>query len=124
MTMGHVNEFLELVFPISVRGPSGIERQVAFIIDTGFSATLSLPSQIIKELQLNKGLSGRAMLADGTISNYQNYDAEIFWNSQWRSVVVMGIGDESLLGTSLLADHILNAEFINGGSVRLSAWSQ
>lgn len=120
MTTGHVNEFLELVFPISVRGPSGIERQIAFIIDTGFSATLTLPSQVIQELQLNKGLSGRAMLADGTINNYQNYDAEIFWNDHWRSVVVMGIGDEVLLGTGLLAGHELQASFINAGPVRIA----
>jgi len=121
MTTGHVNEFLELVIPITVRGPSGVERQIEFIIDTGFSATLTLPSHIIQELKLDKGLSGRAMLADGTISNYQNYDADIFWNNQWRTVVVMGIGDEALLGTNLLAGHELHASFVNSGQVTITA---
>jgi clan AA aspartic protease len=120
MITGHVNEFLELVIPISIRGPSGLERQIAFIIDTGFSAALTLPSQVIQELQLARGLSGRSMLADGTISNHQNYNAEIFWNDQWRSVVVMELGNEALIGTSLLAGHELQASFINSGPVKIS----
>ena len=120
MMMGQVNDFFEMAITIAVRGSTGIEKQIDLLIDTGFSATLTLPSHLIQELQLDKGMSGRAMLADGTISHYQNYLAEIFWNDQWRTVEVLGIGEEALLGTGLLEGHELQASFINAGQVKIT----
>ena len=120
MMLGHVNDYLDLVITISVRGSTGIEKQITFIVDTGYSSTLTLPIQVIHELQLAKGMSTLAMLADGTISEYEKYIAEIFWNDQWLAIDVMGIDGDPLLGTGLLMNHELQAAIINAGQVRIS----
>jgi clan AA aspartic protease len=121
MILGHVNEFSELVIPLGVRGPTGLEKQIELVLDTGFSSSIALPKDLIQELQLNHLSRTRAMLADGSIHEYQNYTAEVLWNRQWLPVVVMCLGEESLLGTHLLAGHELNARFVNSGQITIAA---
>ena len=50
---GVVNDRLEAIIPIRVRGPGGIEIDVDAIVDSGFSSSLTLPGETIATLGLN-----------------------------------------------------------------------
>jgi predicted aspartyl protease len=64
--IGAVSARREAVVPLRVRGPSGIELSVDAIVDTGFTAALTLPKTVITALSLARIPTGGAVLADGS----------------------------------------------------------
>ena len=52
MIEGVVNRFLEAVVSLRVRGPEGREREIETVIDTGYSGNLTLPPELVAELEL------------------------------------------------------------------------
>ena len=59
------------------------------------------------------------MLADGTVRRFDTFAAEVLWGGSWVGVVVSAVGDESLLGMSLLAGRGLWVEVVSGGAVEV-----
>ncbi|HLA64539.1 MAG TPA: hypothetical protein VK610_08920, partial [Rhodothermales bacterium] len=66
MIQGVVNDRLEPILALRVRGPSGSEEEVEAVLDTGFDGALSLPTEIIERLGLEWQRRGYALLADGS----------------------------------------------------------
>lgn len=81
MIQGVVNARLEAVVRLRIRGPSGIEHDVDVIVDTGFSASLTLPPALVSALNLNWDSGGKAVLADGSVRRFDVYAAELLWDS-------------------------------------------
>ena len=65
MIRGVVNARREAIVRLRVRGPSGSESEVDAVVDSGFSASLTLPVAVVDALGLVQQTSGRAILADG-----------------------------------------------------------
>lgn len=84
MIQGIVNARLEAVLKLRVRGTSVEEVEVVAVIDTGFSASLTLPTSIITSLGLNYQSDGCAVLADGSVRQFEIYDAEVSWDGGWN----------------------------------------
>lgn len=119
MIRGVVNVRLEAVVRLRVRGPGGVEVDVDSIIDSGFTASLTLPATTVAALNLVRQSSGNAMLADGSVSRYDICAADVEWGGRWRTVLVWAVGTDSLLGTRLLAGHTLRIDMIPGGLVEI-----
>jgi hypothetical protein len=49
------------------------------------------------------------------------YRADVLWDGQRRPVRVLCVEGDPLIGTGLLKGYILNADFVFGGSVEISA---
>jgi predicted aspartyl protease len=77
MIYGMVNARREAVVRLRVRGPGGTELDLEAVIDTGFSASLTLPSVTVAALGLAQLSDGRAVLADGSIRQFEIYAAEV-----------------------------------------------
>lgn len=120
MIGGAVNARLEAVVRIRVRGPSAAELNVDAIVDSGFSASLTLPAAAVLALGLTRQSSGGAVLADGSVKQFDIYDAEVEWDDVWRPVLVSLIGDEALIGMRLLAGRDLRIAVVQGGSVEIN----
>ncbi len=90
-----------------------------FVIDTGFTGFLTLPSQDISDLGLPFRHYTAAYLADGSEVQISVYDAVVVWNGAGIEVRVLGTGQRPLLGTALLKDHSLFAQFADFGLVEL-----
>ena len=120
MIRGVVNATYEAVVRIRVRGPGGVEADVDAVFDSGFSDLLTLPVATIVALGLVRHSRGRAILADGSIQQYDLYTAEVFWGTVWQTVRVPALGDEALLGMRLLAGHELRIEVVPGGVVAIT----
>ncbi len=116
---GVVNARREAIVTLRVRGPSGSEFDIDTLIDSGYTGSLVLPSSIIAKLGLISQLGGKARLADGSIHQFPIYRAELFWDGDWQLVVISALGDEALLGMSLLAGHELRVEVVPGGVVEI-----
>jgi clan AA aspartic protease len=97
--------------------PNKPELTIEFVIDIGFAGSLTLPPDAA--LALGLSFQGRisAHLADGTIRDTPIYAATIEWQDGEIEVAVLAMGSRPLLGTSLLSNYRLEAEFHEGGIV-------
>ncbi len=94
---------------------------VEAIIDSGFTASLTLPVAMIDTLGLPRQSGGEAIMADGTVRHFEMYAAEVSWDGAWRQVLVSDIGSEVLVGMHLLAGSDLGISVVTGGSVEITA---
>ena len=120
MIRGAVNAHREAVVRLRVRGPGGVEADVDAIVDSGFTDSLTLPLAVVSALGLARQSVGGAVLADGSVRQFDIYAAEIFWGGGWRPVLVSAVGDEVLLGMRLLAGHELRIAVVPGGAVEIT----
>ncbi len=120
MIRGVVNARREAVVRLWVRGPGGADLNLDAVIDSGFTASLTLPGAAIATLGLARQSSSQAVLADGTIRRIELYAAEVEWDGIWRPVLVSAVGTEVLVGMGLLAGHELRVIVIPGGAVEIT----
>lgn len=66
MIIGVVNGEFEAIIPLSIRDSDGKVFLQNAIIDTGFNGWLSLPPDLIAQLNLRWKRRGRAILGDGS----------------------------------------------------------
>lgn len=107
MIQGVVNARYEAVVRLRVRGPGGIKLDVDAIVDSGFTSSLTLPMTAVTALSLARQSGGTALLADGSVRQFDIFAAEVMWDESWRSVLVSAVGNESLMGMRLMAGHKL-----------------
>ncbi len=93
--------------------------ELEFVVDTGFTGFLTLPSQVVAALQLPFKYNLPAYLADGSSTKTGVYDATILWNSVQRDIELLLMNGRPLLGTALLDGHDVNIQFVDGGLVTI-----
>lgn len=120
MIGGVVTARLEAVVPVRVRGPSGIELEVEAIVDSGCTAALTLPVATVALLGLTRISSGGAVLADGSVRQFDIYESDVEWDGGWHPVLVSVVGDEALIGMRLLAGYELRIAIVSGGIVEIN----
>jgi clan AA aspartic protease len=104
-----------------VRGPAGQEQEIQAVIDTGFDGFLALPPALIAILGLSWRGRGRALLADGSETLFDIYEATVVWDGTPRRVPVDAADVHPLIGMSLLYGYELTVQAVEGGSVRITA---
>lgn len=119
MILGAVNARHEAIVRLKLRGPKGAETDVEFVLDSGFSSSLTLPSSTVSALGLVQLSGGNSILADGSVCQYDIYAAEVEWDGIWKGVLVYAIGEEPLLGMRLLSDHELRIQVRASGMVQI-----
>lgn len=104
--------------PVAVAaGINGVFRTVEATVDTGFTAWLTLPVDIIRELGLLYQGSRRVTLASGSTPETDLYLGFISWNGRILPRVVHRSDGNPLLGLGLLLGHRLTVEAVIGGEV-------
>jgi clan AA aspartic protease len=121
MIRGTVNALLEAGVRLHIRGPNGTVADVDAVLDTGFTSSLTLPVADIARLGLVRQSSGSALLADGTVRQFETFAAEVDWGGTWKSVMVSAVGGEVLMGMRPLAGHRLCVDAVSGGVVEITA---
>jgi predicted aspartyl protease len=74
----------------------------------------------VAALGLVRQSGSQAVLADGSVRQFDLYAADVSWNGVWRSVLVSAVGNEPLLGMRLLARHALRIDIVPGGTVEIA----
>ncbi len=121
MITGRVTANREAVIRVTVRGPGGQSRRIGAVIDTGFDGWLSLPPSIISFLGLAWRRRGRALLADGSESLFDIYEATVVWDRRRRRIPVDEADAEPLVGMALLDGYELKMQVRAGGKVTIKA---
>ncbi|HZP81947.1 MAG TPA: clan AA aspartic protease [Chthonomonadaceae bacterium] len=118
MMTGRV-EALHALLPITFRLPGQPDISIEFVVDTGFTGALTLPLPAVTALKLLYSEETYANLATDQDVALPVYEATIVWNGVERDVRVIATGRRPLLGTSLLKDYELLAQFADGGLVTI-----
>ena len=121
MIQGAVNAQYEAILSLRIRGSGGVEQVVDAVLDTGYNASLTLPSATIAALGLTFRATSQVMLADGSLRFVSTFNAEVDWDGAWRAIVVTEVEGDPLIGTRMLAGHQVFIEFVPGGVVDITA---
>ena len=103
---------------IDVGNGSGDFQSLDFIVDTGFSDELAMPSDLIQRLGLPYTDRTPVILADAREIQTSIYHGIAFWHGNNRAVRVIEIEGAPLLGMSLLSGSRLTVSARAGGIVR------
>ena len=121
MITGYVSDNREAVIALRVFDVQGHIHEIETVIDTGFTGYLTLPPMLITQWQLIMRGYEQAVLADGQVSTFEVYQAEIDWHGTPRRVEVDGVDSIPLIGMGLLYGSELRIQAILGGIVTVES---
>ncbi len=99
---GIVTTDREAILEVSVLDVGGQEQKYPSVVDTGFTGWLTLPPDVIAALGLTWRERGGAMLADGSHTFFDVYNATVIWDGQPVTIPVDEVDSDPLLGMSLM----------------------
>ena len=94
---------------------------VSAVVDTAFTAYLTLPTESIRELGLIQRGEQAAELASGAVGNFAVYAGLTRWNGQERLTPILESDSEPLLGMAMLWGNRLTMDAVDGGDVIIEA---
>ncbi len=95
---------------LTVKGLHGEERVVEAIVDTGYSASLTLPPAVIAALGLAWQSMDTAKLADGSECIFSVYEGRVVWDGKVRQILVDEANADPLVGMRLLKGYEVKIE--------------
>ncbi|NJP08284.1 MAG: clan AA aspartic protease [Leptolyngbyaceae cyanobacterium RU_5_1] len=119
MITGLINVEFEPIIPLSIRRADGKVFTQDAIVDTGFNGWLSLPPDLITQLNLTWKRRGRAVLGDGSECVFDVYEAVVVWDGALVKIPVDEADSEPLVGMSLMEGYQLTIQVFEGGQVEL-----
>ena len=122
MTMfGRVNQNREAILKLVIIGNENYKLAIDAVIDTGFNGDLILPPEAISELGLKLQGYQKAVLGDGTISQFQVYAATVIWDGSRKLVEINAATSGVLIGMGLLEGYKLEVNTIPNGIVTITS---
>ena len=104
---------------LQVIGIRGQRQEVEAVIDTGYTASLTLPPTLIAALGLRWQSVDRGTLADGSECLFDVYEGKMVWDGQVRDVLVDEADTDPLIGMSLLNGYELKMQVRVRGKVTI-----
>ena len=104
---------------VKVKGLRGREQEVDAVIDTGYTASLTLPPAIVAALGLRWRSMDRFTLADGSECIFDVYVAKVVWDGKVRTILVAEADADPLIGMRLLRGHELKMQVRARGKVTI-----
>ena len=120
MIHGVVSPSREATISLVVTNENRQTKLITAVIDTGYTGFLSLPSEIITELNLSWTGIDRGTLGDGSEVTFEVYAAKIIWDGEDRDIPINEAETDPLVGMSLLYGYDLQIQAVEGGSVTIS----
>jgi clan AA aspartic protease len=105
--------------PLRVLGPTGQEGEVEFMLDTGFTATATLPPTACVRLGLVTLRIQPVRLADGTRVLLDVYEATVMWDGVPRAIELLAKEGAPLIGMTLLDGSDVRLQVTEGGPVTI-----
>ncbi len=95
-----------------IKGES-VQANAEFLVDTGYTGTLTLPLADCIALRLPRIGERESSLADGSKIVTAMYTLTVVWDGEQREVEILAVGKERLLGTILLEGYEICLDFGN-----------
>lgn len=119
MIHGVVSRNREATISLVVVNESRQTKLITAVVDTGFTGFLSLPTEIITELNLSWTGIDRGTLGDGSEVTFAVYAAKVIWDGEYRDIPINEAETDPLVGISLLYGYNLQIQTIEGGNVTI-----
>ena len=119
MIAGIVNADFEAIISLSICDSDGKIHTHEAIVDTGFNGCLSLPPDLITQLNLRWKMRGRAILGDGSECVFDIYEAIVVGDGDYLTIPIDEADSEPLVGMSLMEGYQLIVQVFEGGNVEL-----
>src|SRR5437868_3622445 len=107
----------EVRIRLKVQGLRGREQEVEAVIDTEYTASLTLSPALINALGLRWRSVDRFTLADGSECIFDVYVAKVEWDGKVRTILVDEAEAVPLVGMRLLRGHELKMQVHARGKV-------
>lgn len=117
MIAGTVNVNREPIVRLTLYDTNGRDHEFDVLVDTGFTAWLTLPPDIIGALGLSWREWSAATLADGSRIVFDVYNATILWDGQVIHIPVDEADAHPLVGMALLDGYRIIIEDVDAGRV-------
>ena len=118
MTIGTVSHRRILV-DLILRGPTGTEAEVEFVLDTGFTGVLTMLPSVCEALGLHYVRPQPASLAEGSSVILEAYQAALLWNRDEYDVEILAMDGTPLIGMTLLETSEVCFQGSEGSLVRI-----
>ena len=109
---------------LKVKGRRGREQEIEAVIDTGYTASLTLPPAVVTALGLRWQSIDRFTLADGTECVFDVHLAKVLWDGKLRQILVDEAHADPLIGMRLLRGHELKIQVRHRGNVTIKRLSK
>jgi clan AA aspartic protease len=119
MIHGVVSRNREATISLVIVNENRQTKLITAVIDTGYTGYLSLPSEIITELNLSWTGIDRGTLGDGSEVTFEVYAAKVIWDGEYRDIPINETETDPLVGISLLYGYDLHIQTVEGGSVTI-----
>ena len=119
MITGIVNADFEAIISLSICDFEGKIYTQDAVVDTGFNGWLSLPPDLIDQLDLKWKRRGRAILGDGSECIFNVYEAVVVWDGDHLTIPIDEADSEPLVGMSLMEGYQLTVQVFEEGSVEI-----
>jgi clan AA aspartic protease len=116
---GVVSRSCEATISLVVVNENRQTKLVTAVIDTGYTGFLSLPSEIITELNLSWTGIDRGTLGDDSEVTFEIYAARVIWDGAYRDIPINEAETDPLVGMSLLYSYDLHIQAVEGGIVTI-----
>ena len=115
MIRGRVDSHRQAWVQLDLKSRTGRLQRIEAVVDTGFDGNLTLPPNIIRELDSESELEINVVLATGAADRVKTWNGDVIWHEQVRSLLILESGGTPLLGMELLEDSQLTMQArING----------
>jgi clan AA aspartic protease len=121
MMQGVVNQSCEATIALVVGNANQQNQRIDAVIDTGYTGFLSLPREIIVNLNLPWTGIDRGTLGDGSEVTFEVYAATIIWDGQYQDIPINEAETDPLVGMSLLYGYDVYIRAMKGGNVTIKA---
>ena len=119
MIQGIVTSDREPIVQMVAQDAIGQDHKFDAVVDTGFTGWLTLPPHTIAALGLSWKELGAAILADGSLIDFDVYEASVLWDGQWVTIPVDEADADPLMGMRLMQGYRILIEDVDGGSVQI-----
>lgn len=121
MISGTVTTNFDPLLPLTLVNEDGIQRHVDAVIDTGFNGWLSIPLDLIEEMQFSWRHKAWVILADDSEAPCDVFDGAVVWDGHTRRIPIDCGGETPLIGMRLLENHVLQMMVTPNGSLTIDA---
>ena len=108
MMQGVLNQSREAIISLVVGNANRQNQLIDAVVDTGYTGFLSLPREIIVNLNLPWTGIDRGTLGDGSEVTFEVYAATIIWDGQYQKIPINEAETDPLVGMSLLYGYDLH----------------
>ena len=119
MIKGRVGSDQQARIEIDIIDSAGHPRSLEVSLDTGYTGSLSLPTEIVQWLGLPSVGQRTFELANGELFEFDVYLSTVTWHERTTDALVLRSEGSPLLGMTLLWGSRITLDAFNGGEVTI-----